>query len=99
MYFVGLSVCFETDLFVLVVSKWVRNIETNRNKPKKFIIGFAKQTENEPKQIEFRFVSVRNEKKNLFVSRTPYLLYIITHGMMTNIFMVRKRVEARLKKS
>jgi hypothetical protein len=31
--------------------------------PKKFVIGFAKQTENEPKQIEFRFVSVRTEKK------------------------------------
>jgi hypothetical protein len=43
----------------------------HRNKPKKIVIGFAKQTENEPKQIEFRFVSVRTEKK-LFVSRTPY---------------------------
>jgi hypothetical protein len=38
----------------------------HRNKPKqteKIVIGFAKQTENEPKQIEFRFVSVRTEKK------------------------------------
>ncbi len=25
--------------------------------------GFAKQTEKQPKQIEFRFVSVRTEKK------------------------------------
>jgi hypothetical protein len=25
--------------------------------------GFVKQTEKQPKQIEFRFVSVRNEKK------------------------------------
>jgi hypothetical protein len=28
----------------------------------KIIISFAKQTENEPKQVEFRFVSVRTEK-------------------------------------
>jgi hypothetical protein len=52
------SVCFETDLFVSVVSKRVRN------KPKKIVFGFAKQTENQPKQIEFRFVSVRTE--NIF---------------------------------
>jgi hypothetical protein len=55
------SVCFETDLFVSVVSKRVWNTETNRNKPKKIVFGFAKQTENQPKQIEFRFVSVRTE--------------------------------------
>jgi hypothetical protein len=36
--------------------------ETNR----KFFFGFAKQTENQPKQIEFRFVSVRTEKKICF---------------------------------
>jgi hypothetical protein len=52
---------FETDLFVSVVSIWIRNTETNRNKPKKYFIGFAKQTEKEPKQDEFRFVSVRTE--------------------------------------
>jgi hypothetical protein len=34
----------------------------HRNKPKKYFIGFAKQTEKQPKQVEFRFVSVRNEK-------------------------------------
>jgi hypothetical protein len=28
--------------------------------------GFAKQTEKQPKQIEFRFVSVRTEKIGLF---------------------------------
>ncbi len=33
----------------------------HRNKPKKMCIGFAKQTEKQPKQIEFRFVSVRTE--------------------------------------
>jgi hypothetical protein len=30
----------------------------HRNKPKKMFFGFAKQTEKQPKQIEFRFVSV-----------------------------------------
>jgi hypothetical protein len=35
----------------------------HRNKPKKIFFGFAKQTENQPKQIVFRFVSVRTEKK------------------------------------
>jgi hypothetical protein len=55
------SVCFETDVFVSVVSKRIRNTETNRKKPKKCFISFAKQTENQTKQIEFRFVSVRTE--------------------------------------
>jgi hypothetical protein len=57
MYFFGLFRnkpvcfgCFETG-------------PKHRNKPKKIVIGFAKQTENEPKQIEFRYVSVRTEKK------------------------------------
>ncbi len=34
-------------------------------------LGFAKQTKKQLKQIDFRFISVRNEK-NLIVSRTPY---------------------------
>jgi hypothetical protein len=45
------SVCFETDLFVSVVSKRVKNTETNRNEPKQKFFSFAKQTENQPKQI------------------------------------------------
>jgi hypothetical protein len=48
------SVCFETDLSVSVfsvVSKLDKNTETNRNKPKQKIFSFAKQTENQPKQI------------------------------------------------
>ncbi len=37
----------------------------HRNKPKIKFLGFGKkQTEKQPKQIEFRFVSVRTEKKN-----------------------------------
>ncbi len=51
--------CFDTGL-------------KHRNKPKKMRFDFAKQTEKHPKQIEFRFVSVRTEKKNLIVSTTPY---------------------------
>jgi hypothetical protein len=37
----------------------------HRNKPKqkKMYFGFEKQTKKQPKQIEFRFVSVRTEKK------------------------------------
>jgi hypothetical protein len=38
----------------------------HQNKPKQTeenVFGFAKQTEKQPKQIEFRFVSVRTEKK------------------------------------
>jgi hypothetical protein len=67
------SVVWRFIRFVSVVSIPVRNTETNRNKPKqtetnqnkpkKFFWGFAKQTEKQPKQIEFRFVSVRTEKK------------------------------------
>jgi hypothetical protein len=62
-FFWFVSVCFDKVLFVSVVSIQVRNTESNRNKPKKMYFGFAKQTEKQPKQIEFRFVSVRTEKK------------------------------------
>jgi hypothetical protein len=55
------SVCFETCMFVSVVSIHVRNTETNR---KKYFFGFVKQTETQPKQIEFRFFSVQTE--NIF---------------------------------
>jgi hypothetical protein len=57
------SVCFEKILFVSVVSIPIRNTETNQNKPKIMFFCFAKQTEKQPKQIKFRFVSVRTEKK------------------------------------
>jgi hypothetical protein len=61
--FWSVKVCFDKLLFVSVVSIPVRNTETNRNNPKKMFFGFAKQTEKQPKQIEFQFVSVRTEKK------------------------------------
>jgi hypothetical protein len=44
------SVCFDTG-------------PKHRNKPKKMFFGFAKQTEKQPKHIEFRFVSDRTENK------------------------------------
>ena len=52
------SVCYETVLFVSVVSISVRNTKTNR-----FFLtfGLTKQTETNAKQILFRFVSVRTE--------------------------------------
>ncbi len=44
----------------------------HRNKPKFFdLILQNKQTKKQPKQIEFRFVSVRTGKNTLTVSRTP----------------------------
>ncbi len=43
----------------------------HRNKPKILVFGFTKQTETQPKQILFRFVSVRTENIYFFVSRTP----------------------------
>ena len=63
-----LSVCFETILFVWVVSIQVRTTETNRNKQKNVVFGFKKQTETQPKQILFLF------KPNFFkfISRTPF---------------------------
>jgi hypothetical protein len=75
-YIFVFSVCFETDVFISVVSKWVRN------KPKKIVIGFAKQTENEPEQIEFRFVSVRTEKK--FVCFEDTQLVAIPYFLLTS---------------
>lgn len=41
--------------YVSIVSIKFRNTETNR---KKMFFGFAKQTEKQPKQIEFGFVLV-----------------------------------------
>ncbi len=43
---------------------------TNRNKLKVFVFCFTKQTESQPKQILFRFVSVRRDIF-VYVSRTP----------------------------
>jgi hypothetical protein len=66
-----ISAYFETFMLVSVVSIGIRN------KPKKIVFSFAKQTEKEPKQTEFRFVSVcfgSNRRMILIVSRTPYLL-------------------------
>jgi hypothetical protein len=60
-FFRFVSVCFVKILFVSVLIP-VRNTETNQNKPKKMFFGFVKQTEKQPKQIEFRFVLVRTEK-------------------------------------
>ncbi len=57
------SVYFDKVLFVSVVSIPVWNTETNRSKVKKVFLGFTKQTKKQLKQIEFRFVSVRTEKK------------------------------------
>jgi hypothetical protein len=55
----------------------------------KIVIGFAKQTENEPKQIDFRFVSVRTEKYFLFVSRTPtYKLQRMDFLIFSLVFIV-----------
>jgi hypothetical protein len=73
------SVCFETDLFVSVVSIWIRNTETNRNKPKKECISFAKQTENQPKQVEFRFVSVRTENFVCLFRGHPTCMFSLIH--------------------
>jgi hypothetical protein len=70
------SVCFKTSLYVsvvLVVSKRVKNTETNRNWPKKTFFSFAKQTENQPKQILFRFVSVRTENFFCLFRKHPKL--------------------------
>jgi hypothetical protein len=41
----------------------------HQNKPKNFF-GVSQKNEKQPKQIEFRFASVRIEKKKLTVSRT-----------------------------
>jgi hypothetical protein len=57
------SVYFDKVLFVSVVSIPVWNTETNWSKVKKVFFGFTKQTKKQLKQIEFRFVSVRTEKK------------------------------------
>jgi hypothetical protein len=60
-------VCFETVLFVTIVSIKVRNTEKNQNF---FVFGFTNQTETQSKQILFQSVSVRTEFF-LLISRAP----------------------------
>jgi hypothetical protein len=43
----------------------------------KYVFGFAKQTENQPKQIEFRFVSVRTENNFCLFQGHP-TIYALT---------------------
>jgi hypothetical protein len=45
MFYSFFSICFESDLFVSVVSIRIRNTKRNRK--------FLKQTENKPKQMSF----------------------------------------------
>ncbi len=69
------SVCFGLFRFVLTkfcLFRLFRYLSETPKQTEKMFFDFAKQTEKQPKQIEFRFVSVRTEKKNLIVSRTPY---------------------------
>jgi hypothetical protein len=56
-FFSFFSVCFESVAFVSVISKRIRNTETNRNNRKNVLLV----SRNKPKKIEFRFVSVRTE--------------------------------------
>jgi hypothetical protein len=59
-----------------------------RNKPQKEIFDFAKQTENQPKQIEFRF-----ESKILFVCFEDTFLYtIVTKNSATALPVGRQTV-------
>jgi hypothetical protein len=69
MYFFGFSVCFETVLFVSVVSKRVRNTETNR---KKLLLV----SQNKPKMNRNRlsFGLFRFEPKKKFVCFEDTLL-------------------------
>jgi hypothetical protein len=56
----------------------------HRNKPKKMFFGFAKQTEKQSKKIEFRFVSVRTETKNLIISQgilVTLLIFVIVMSL------------------
>jgi hypothetical protein len=58
------SVSFQTVMFVSFVKIQVRNAEANRNKPKNLFFGSMIQPENQPKESEFRFLSVQT--KNIF---------------------------------
>jgi hypothetical protein len=53
-----------------------KQTETNRNKPKKLVFGFTKQTENQPKQTEFRF-----EPKFFFICFEDTLVSTETIGV------------------
>ncbi len=70
------SLCFDKVLFVLIVSILVRNTKTNW---KKMFFGFAKQTEKQPKQIEFWFVLVRTENF-FFYCFEDTLIFRIQYG-------------------
>jgi hypothetical protein len=51
-------ICFETDLAIFGSFGCFDTDSKHRNEPKNLFFGLAKQTENQPKQMEFRFVLV-----------------------------------------
>jgi hypothetical protein len=60
-----ISVCLETDLFVSVVSIWIRNTEMNRNKPKKNLLVSRNKPKNNRNRLSYGLF--RFEPKFYFV--------------------------------
>jgi hypothetical protein len=60
------------DFLYRFITKRFRNTETNREI---IFLGFTEKTETEPKQIEFRFVSVRTETKNCLFQGHLVVIY------------------------
>jgi hypothetical protein len=75
------SVCFETVLFVSVVSIWIRNTETNRK-------NNLLVSRNKPKQAEFRFVSVRTEKYLCLFRGHPSCTFRLNRNIRNKHFLL-----------
>ncbi len=58
-----------------------------------FFVSFAKMTKTEPKQIEFRFVSVRTKTKILLFRGHPNQEYVDTDGWVRVLFNVLGIIE------
>jgi hypothetical protein len=83
------SVCLETDLFVSVVSKWVKNTKTNQNnRNNKFLV-----LRNKPKmnQNRFSFGLFWFEPKHLFVCFENTLVVENSSGLGTLILHLQWR--------
>ncbi len=73
--------------------------ETPKQTKKKFF-GFAKQTEKQSKQIDFRFVSVRTEKKIwLFRGHPSFRLFAVEAQIFMSLFSRSANVSNRFHRS
>jgi hypothetical protein len=88
LFYSFFSICFETNLFVSVLS--VVSIRIQK-RTEKFVFWFRETNQIQPKQIEFRFVSVRTENLFCFFRGHPsfYVAFLFFRFVSKRIYLIR----------